>query len=231
MDSGPSVLIVASFKGLEIANGLKIHIEEQYDSTIWNQNIHEVNEKPLEHLRNTLEDFDFAIFVLGKDEESDFRDSDPSHEKENILNFLNTIFNFISMEKTFIITPQPGKQMTIPAELDKLNIHYFDPKSLYGSIKTALEPASKEILHKINLLLVPGVETIPPPNQSSVQHKEDSKDEPESNYKNDVELYEDTTSGKPEGDKYLMRYLNKEKNDDGFLESLYLFFRGLLGLF
>ena len=147
------VFIGSSSESANIAEKIKVHLQQEYDCIIWNDNFFQPNNSTYDDLQKKSIYFDFAVFVGGKD---DFvmRYSNRKTKKavrDNIYFELGLYTGILSKDRTFFFV---DSEVKIATDLLGITIlRYAQPDDIISGCKRICEKMKEEeTINRIMLL-------------------------------------------------------------------------------
>lgn len=144
----PSLFIGSSEESVEVAYELQANLEDCSRPTVWKQGIFdELNQSNLQLLLDTLDRFDFAVFVFGKDDIAKIRGDEVSITRDNVIFEFGLFMGRLGPQRTFFVVPKNQPGLHILTDLLGLTTAYYD--SQRDDLMAALGPASSRIRRAI----------------------------------------------------------------------------------
>lgn len=149
----PSLFIVSSREGLDVAREVEFHLQDVTEVTIWNEGlgIFKLGNSYLESLINSLETFDFAILILTPDDLVTSRDISAQGPRDNVMFELGLFMGRLGRSRTFILYDSK-REMKIPSDLSGIHTATFHGNRTDGNLTAALSPACTLIRKTIKSL-------------------------------------------------------------------------------
>lgn len=132
----PSVFIGSSTEGLEIAREIAVNLQNDAETTVWNEGIFTLGNSSLESLVNALDRFDFAILVLTPDDLTTSRDTSNLSARDNVLFELGLFMGRLGRSRTFVVF-NPDTGIKIPSDLAGITVATYRSRS-DGNVRAAL---------------------------------------------------------------------------------------------
>jgi predicted nucleotide-binding protein len=142
MTKRPRVFIGCSVPGLSVAQALQLLLEYSANCQVWNQSVMNLSTSTLENLINALHDFEFAIFALTPDDQTQQRDRFGMTPRDNVIFELGLFIGYLGPKRTFMVRPR-GVDLLLPTDL--LSIEAADYDSEDDNLVSALGTAATRI--------------------------------------------------------------------------------------
>ena len=128
MDAQPTIFIGSSSEALDIAEALEFHLHKVMNVDIWDYGIFKIGKSLLESLVNSLDRFDFAIFVLTQDDLVESRGSLKYSPRDNVIFEIGLLIGRIGRERTFIVH-EKGIALKLPSDLLGITVKTFQRRT------------------------------------------------------------------------------------------------------
>lgn len=147
------LFIGSSTEGLENAKLIKKEIEKQcgdwIDISIWNEgNIFELNSSTLDSLIKCTMLYDYAILVASNDDIINYRGTQKSAARDNIIFEAGLFLGAIGKNRTFIVV---DKNIGLPSDINGITIIFYDQNISCDDIVNKIN----ETKHSCQLKLLP----------------------------------------------------------------------------
>jgi hypothetical protein len=136
----PSLFVGSSSEGLEIARAVAVQLNNDAETTVWNEGVFAPGQGNLESLVNALERFDFAALVLTPDDLVQTRDVSSLSPRDNVMFELGLFMGRLGRSRTFIVC-SATKDLKLPSDLAGVTVLHFDSDRSDKNILAALGPA------------------------------------------------------------------------------------------
>ncbi|EAZ91898.1 TIR domain-containing protein [Crocosphaera chwakensis] len=146
------VFIGSSFEGLDVAYAAQKNLDHTGEVTVWNQGIFELSSNTLDDLVNSLDKFDFAIFVFSPDDISHIREQKYQAVRDNVIFELGLFIAKLGKRRCFILMPRGIKDFRLPSDLLGVTPATYDNSRQDNNLLAALGPACFDISKAINKL-------------------------------------------------------------------------------
>ncbi|NOW92380.1 putative nucleotide-binding protein [Clostridium beijerinckii] len=142
----PKVFIGSSVESLKIAEAIQVNLQYLCHSTNWTQGIFKPSKTALDNLVNSLENFDFAIFVFSPDDITEIKKETHNTIRDNVIFETGLFIGRLGRDRVFYIAPE-DIEIHFPSDL----IGFFPEKydinhpNLIASVGTACMPIKEQI--------------------------------------------------------------------------------------
>jgi len=141
----PAVFVASSVESLELAYAIQEELEHNADVTVWSQGIFTLSSNTIDDLIATLNNSDFAIFVLTPNDVVKIRQQEVSVARDNVVFELGLFIGRLGKERCFIVSPRDQTDLHLPSDLAGINTAAFNPNRPDGNLRAALGPASNQM--------------------------------------------------------------------------------------
>jgi CRP/FNR family cyclic AMP-dependent transcriptional regulator len=149
-NSKPIVFVGSSKEQLSIAEALASGLSSTTVSvTLWSDGVFGASSFAIESLETQIGIADFAVLVVGADDQVISRGVASDAPRDNVVFELGLFMGALSRSRTYLLAPI-GHKVKIPTDLLGLTTLQFDPAASNpgDSVKTAIEDMSKIIADK-----------------------------------------------------------------------------------
>lgn len=143
------IFIGSSTESLNISYAIQETLEEDFQCTVWNQDIFKPSEYTLEALEETLDCCEYGIFVFSPDDKLIIRNEEFDSVRDNILFEFGLFVGRLGRENTFFVTPRNNKKIHLPSDLVGVTLLSYDVTRTDGNWNAALGPACNKIAKQI----------------------------------------------------------------------------------
>jgi hypothetical protein len=143
------VFIGSSSESLEIAHIIQENLEMDFECTVWNQDVFKPSEYTLESLEETLDVYDYGIFVFSPDDEVTIRGEEYRGIRDNVLFEFGLFVGRLGREHVFFIVPKEARALHIPSDLVSITSLSYDANRTDKNWNAALGPACNKIRKEI----------------------------------------------------------------------------------
>jgi diguanylate cyclase (GGDEF)-like protein len=168
----PCVFVACSRERLELSYAIQEELEYEAEVTLWPQSSVKPSGYTLDHLLEVLHHFDFGVFLLTPDDETDIRGEKFKVTRDNVILELGMFVGRLGRDRCFILSPRGETKLRIPSDILGIETLSFDNNRSDGNWRAALGPAVNRIRKAIrkhgNLGLPKEPELIPPQRKQGV---------------------------------------------------------------
>jgi hypothetical protein len=144
------LFIGSSSESLDIAITIQENLERDFECTVWTQDIFKPSEYTLESLEDTLDFFDYGIFVFSPDDELTIRNEEQRSVRDNVLFEFGLFVGRLGREHAFFLLPRGVESIHVPSDLAGVTSLSYDPNRTDNNLNAALGPACHKIKKEIN---------------------------------------------------------------------------------
>jgi predicted nucleotide-binding protein with TIR-like domain len=148
----PRVFIASSVEGLNIAFAIQENLEHFAEPTVWPQGVFNLSEYTMDDLIQSLETFDFGIFVFSYEDITTMRGDDVKTARDNVLFELGLFMGGLGRQRCFIVMPRSNEKLHLPTDLLGIKPATFDPDRSDENLSAALGPPCYQISQVIGQL-------------------------------------------------------------------------------
>ncbi len=141
----PRIFIGSSKEHLDLARAVQENLDNDFKTTVWDQDIFGLSEYPIEALLNELNQSDYGIFIFAPSDIAFIRENEFSIPRDNIVFELGLFIGKLGREKTFFIVPRDVIKLHLPSDLTGLIAGDYDPNRPATRIVAALGPVCNKI--------------------------------------------------------------------------------------
>ena len=138
----PRIFIGSSVEKLNIAEFVQSNLEHVSYPEIWSQNIFELSSTTIESLFESLNNTDFAIFILSPDDIVEIRSKKEATARDNVIFELGLFMGKLGRDRVFYIIPR-NEKIHLPTDLLGITPGTYDPK--HPNLLAALGPFCTQI--------------------------------------------------------------------------------------
>ena len=147
----PVVFVGSSRESLDIAQAIRVDLDcTDVVVRLWADGVFGASQFPLIELEKQIQEADFAILVLGPDDEVVSRNEKFTAPRDNVIFELGLFMGALSHERTFMIIPR-GRDIKIPTDLLGLTPMDYEPGD-NEDIAISLGPVCEQLRRIINEL-------------------------------------------------------------------------------
>jgi len=141
----PTLFIGSSSEALSVAEIVQGLLEPRgIEPTLWNQGVFGLNTSGLESLMKACRDFDYACFVLRKDDVAVSRGRKTYTVRDNVILEIGLFLGALGRNRVFVVFER-GNKPKLPSDLDGISFLDYDPGREDKNLKAALSPPCVEI--------------------------------------------------------------------------------------
>ena len=141
----PKVFIGSSKESLHIAQAVQANLEYTAEVTVWTQSVFNGSTYILDSLIDSLNEVDFGIFILGRDDILILREKKYISSRDNIIFELGLCIGKLGKQRSFFIQPRDIENFRLPTDLLGLTPVTFDANRQGKSLMAALGTACYQI--------------------------------------------------------------------------------------
>lgn len=143
------IFIGSSTESLSVSYVIQENLENEFECTVWNQDIFKPSEYTLEALEEALDCFEYGIFIFSPDDKIVIRNEQFNSIRDNILFEFGLFVGRLGRENTFFIIPQNYKNVHLPSDLVGVTLLSYDAARADKNWNAALGPACNKIVKQI----------------------------------------------------------------------------------
>ena len=147
----PRLFIGSSRESIGIAENIHSNLDEIAEVTPWNKGTFGLNESGLESLMRQKEEYDFACFIVRREDIATVRGELRDITRDNVILEIGLFLGAIGRERVFIIHPR-GARPDLPSDLDGITLLDYDANRRDRNYQAALTKACLAIKQKIQQL-------------------------------------------------------------------------------
>ena len=144
----PVLFVGSSKESLPIARAVQSNLDyDDFVVRLWTDGVFGASQFPIIELEKQIQEADFALLVLGPDDEVLSRNEKSAAPRDNVIFELGLFVGALSHERTFMIIPR-GCDIKIPTDLlglTPMNYKPGDPKDIASSLGPACEQLRRTI--------------------------------------------------------------------------------------
>lgn len=138
----PKVFIGSSTRGHAVAELVQAELAQDAEPVLWSQGVFRKTNVPIEDLMAAVEQFDFAVFVLLPEDNTEVRGQEALAVRDNVLFELGLFMGKLGRGRNFFIAPTNPDEIKsrLPSDLSGITPAKYDPTAthLQASVGTAL---------------------------------------------------------------------------------------------
>ncbi len=149
----PVVFIGSSKESLRIARAIRSNFDhDDFVVNLWTNRVFGPSRFPITELEKQVQESDFAVLVLGPDDEVESRNEKFDAPRDNVILELGLFIGALSYERTFMVIPR-GCDIKIPTDLlglTPLDYRLEDSDAFVSLLGPACDQL-RDIIHKIGV--------------------------------------------------------------------------------
>lgn len=139
----PKIFVGSSIEGIEVARKIQNELNHEFEIVIWNQGIFDrLGLSFLEILEETLNTFDYGIFIFTPDDTIQSRGETKKIARDNVIFELGMFVGKLSRKKGFLIHPK-NMDLHILSDFNGITKASYDPST--SNLQAALGPVCDQI--------------------------------------------------------------------------------------
>lgn len=139
------VFIGSSVESLDVSYALQENLEHICEITVWTQGIFELTQYTLDSLIDSLDDFDFGIFVFSPEDIMIIRQEEKRTTRDNVVFELGLFVGRLGKERNYVVVPRGNEKVDLPTDLLGITPATYDAERQDANLNAALGPASNKI--------------------------------------------------------------------------------------
>ena len=128
----PKLFIGSSQKNLRVAQALADRLEEVAEVKVWDEGVFGLNQNFLETLLTSLQEYDFAAFILAPDDMTMSQDVTKPSPRDNVLFESGLFMAVLGRERVFLVYDQTVA-LKIPSDLAGVTLAPYDGTRISGA--------------------------------------------------------------------------------------------------
>ena len=180
----PRLFVGSSSESVHIAESAHQNLQAYAEVTVWNQGVFDLSRSTSESLNETLDTWDFSIFVFSPDDLLTIRGEESTSVRDNVIYELGLFTGRLGRDRCFILAPDKSDELRIPTDLMGVTVAHYETLRSDNNWQAATGPACAQIRDviqrlgpKSRALLAAGSSANPP--EAAVNTALDSKLESE----------------------------------------------------
>lgn len=149
----PKFFIGSSAERLDVARAIQANLDYDCHTEIWSQGLFELSKSSLDNLIDSLDQFDFAIFILYPDDILQTRESKLNVVRDNVIFELGLFFGKLGRNQVYFVVPRGKDTIHLPSDL--LGITYGTFDSDHSNLNAALGPFCSQVIEKVKKEFLP----------------------------------------------------------------------------
>ena len=141
----PKIFVGSSREAIDISRAIQGELNDDFDVTVWDQDVFRLSYGALDSLLDTLDSSDAGVFVLRPDDLTESRGESSPTARDNVTFELGMFIGRLGRDRTFILTPA-ASTVRLPTDLIGLTTaHYDEDRFESGQRRAAVGPACTKI--------------------------------------------------------------------------------------
>ncbi len=140
----PRLFVGSSSETHVIAEKIQEILDRHAEVTLWSQGVFGLNESSLESLFRALDSFDYACFILAKDDTTITRGEERGTVRDNVILEIGLFLGKLGKNRVFILYPR-GEKPSLPSDLDGITFLDFRNDRSDNNLQAALNPCCLKI--------------------------------------------------------------------------------------
>lgn len=139
----PKIFVGSSIEGIDVARKIQNELNHEFEIIIWNQGIFDrLGLSFLEILEETINTFDFGIFIFTPDDTIQSRGETKKIARDNVIFELGMFVGKLSRKKGFLVHPK-SMDLHILSDFNGITKATYDPAT--SNLQAALGPVCDQI--------------------------------------------------------------------------------------
>lgn len=144
----PKIFVGSSVEGVSIAYAIQENLDFFAEVTVWPQGVFDLSKFTLQSLIESLDKFDFSIFVFSPDDIKLIRNESQITVRDNVLFELGLFIGRLGLENSFVFLPVDS-DIYLPTDLLGLTPAMYNLDRSDDNINAALGPACNKVRRRI----------------------------------------------------------------------------------
>lgn len=145
----PKIFIASSKSYKNIAYDIQTLLDSDAECTVWDQDVFQLSEYPINSLVESISSCDFCIFILFPEDMIVVREISKKSVRDNVIFELGLSVGIVGMKRSFLIFPSDIGEMHLPTDLAGLTLCTFRSIRDDKNMLAALGPASNQLVRAI----------------------------------------------------------------------------------
>lgn len=139
----PKIFVGSSIEGLEVARKIQNELNNEFEIVLWNQGIFDrLGLSFLETLEETVNTFDYGIFIFTPDDTIQSRGETKKISRDNVIFELGMFVGKLTRKKGFLVHPK-SMDLHILSDFNGITKATYDPN--FSNLQAALGPVCDQI--------------------------------------------------------------------------------------
>jgi len=153
----PKVFVGSSREAIRISRGVQSELDDEFQVTVWDQDVFQLTYSALDSLLETLDSCDAGVFILRPDDVLVSRGTSTSAVRDNVLLELGMFVGRLGRDRTFLMTPR-GVPVRLPSDLLGVTTAEYDGERAKREVRPAVGPACTKIREQLVRLKLRAIE-------------------------------------------------------------------------
>lgn len=145
----PNIFIGSSVEAINIAEAIQENLQYTCNVEVWSQGTFKPSSTTLDDLINTLERFDYGLFIFAPDDLTKLRDKTYNVVRDNVIFEMGLFIGGLGKERTFYVKPN-NEEVHLPTDLLGFTPLQYDSShpnliASVGPVSTAIKRRIKEL--------------------------------------------------------------------------------------
>lgn len=140
----PSVFIGSSTKSLKVARQVRSQLEDVAEVTVWDEDVFPSSETFIASLAKATQKFDFAVLVLGGDDQLQTSNGAQLVPRDNVVFEFGLFMGCLGRSRCFAVHDKDDP-VKIPSDLAGVSLGGFHGQRTDGNLRAAVGPACQTI--------------------------------------------------------------------------------------
>lgn len=141
----PRIFIGGSREAIDVCRAVQLELAEDFDVTVWDQDVFRLSYGPLDSLLHALDSSDAGVFVLRPDDLTTSRGVPDPTVRDNVIFELGMFIGRLGRDRTIMLTPS-ASPLRLPSDLLGLTTAGYDASRISsGQMRAAVGPACTKV--------------------------------------------------------------------------------------
>jgi hypothetical protein len=144
----PRIFVGSSQEAIRICRAVQSELDDDFEVTVWNQDVFKLGYSALDSLLNVLDSSDAGVFVLQPDDLTLLRNVSHPTVRDNVILELGMFIGRLGRDRTFMLTPSDATTK-MSSDLLGLTTAHYDSARLQLEPRAAVGPACHKIRERL----------------------------------------------------------------------------------